>query len=105
MVNKPYMLKFAVEMKALAKLRGLAISDIAEGVGLARATVFQHFNGSTRPKVSDIVRYLEWSWDPYFGTDKKFVPKNTRKLTGDEIERAVRANIIALHAIMNGEVR
>lgn len=105
MVSKPYMVRFAIEMKALAKLRGLAIGDIAESVGLARATVFQHFNGSTRPKVIDIVRYLEWSWDPYFGSDKKFVPKNSRKLSQDEVERAVRANITALHALMNGEVR
>lgn len=105
MATRPYMVRFAVEMKALAKMRGLAIGDIAEGVGLARATVFQHFNGSTRPKVSDVVKYLEWSWDPFFGTNKKFVPKNFQKLSQDEIERAIRANIIALHAIMNGEVR
>lgn len=105
MASKPYMTKFAVEMKAIAKLRGLAVSDIAEAVGLARATVFQHFNGSTRPKVIDIVHYLEWTWDPYFGTDKKFVPKHAKQLPPSEIERAVRANIIALHALMNGEVR
>lgn len=105
MATKPYMAKFGVEMKRLAKLRGLAVDDIAEAVALSRATVFNHFNCATSPRVMDIVKYLQWTWDPFFHSSTKFTPKNSRALSATETEIAIRANITALYAIMNGEVR
>lgn len=104
-MNKPYMTRLAKELKALAKSRGLAVDDIAEAIGMSRSAVFTHFNGTSRPKIADVVKYLEWAWDPFYGTSRKFIPKNHQELTPAQTELAIKSTIIALHAIMNGEVR
>ena len=89
-------------LKQIARSRHMSVADIAEQVGVARSTTFAHLKGEQSPKLSTLLGYMRWAFDPFF--DEAYNIAIVLP-TEETIKNAIRVQFYAIQAIENGEVR